>query len=188
MSGRSALLSGIAIGAVSLFALLAAIGLVVVYTGSYNVAATDRHADVVRWAFETTKHRSVEGRAADIAEPEAVLVERIAAGAKIYASTCFHCHGGPGAERPPWADHMRPKPPHLVEAAAEWDLREIFWVAKNGLKMTGMPAFGGVHDDPALWGVAAFVQRLPGMTPEDYAAATGGEAGHGGGGDQGHAE
>lgn len=180
MTRKAAVGAGIVVGAVAVLALLIVIGLTVVYTGAYNVAATDRHADLARWAFETTLHRSVEGRAADIAAPEIVPVDQIAAGAKIYASTCFHCHGAPGAERPGWAEHMRPKPPHLTEAAPHWELREIFWIAKNGLKMTGMPAFGGVHDDPALWGVAAFVQHLPGMTPEDYAAVTGGGAdGHG---------
>lgn len=169
--------AGILVGAVAMLVLLAVAGLVVVYSGAYNVAATDRHADLMRWAFETTLHRSVERRSADIPAPDAISVDQIAAGAKIYGSTCFHCHGGPGAERPGWADNMRPKPPHLAEAAAEWELREIFWIAKNGLKMTGMPAFGGEYDDPALWGVAAFVQRMPGMTPEDYAAAAGAEGG-----------
>jgi hypothetical protein len=34
--------------------------------------------------------------------------------------------------------------------------------------MTGMPAFGPTHDDKELWGVVAFLRRLPGMTAEEY--------------------
>lgn len=73
---------------------------------------------------------------------------------------------------------MRPMPPHLTEAAAHWEPKEVFWVVKHGIKMWGMPAFGPAHDDEALWGLVAFVKQLPGMTPEAYEAATGG-GGHG---------
>jgi mono/diheme cytochrome c family protein len=45
---------------------------------------------------------------------------------------------------------------------------------KHGIKMTGMPAFDPEHDDETIWGIAAFVMRLPDMTPEAYQSATGG--------------
>lgn len=163
---------GIAVGVVLVFAVQIVVGLIIVYTGSYNVAALDRHADLVRWALDTTMHRSVSGRAESIGEPEAVTAEQITAAAATYASTCAHCHGAPGSERKRWAANMRPVPPYLFEKAAEWEPREIFWIVKNGIKMTGMPAFGPEHDDAAIWGIAAFVKQLPAMTPEDYAAAT----------------
>ena len=35
----------------------------------------------------------------------------------------------------------------LAEAAAQWELSEVFWIAKHGVRMTGMPAFGPTHDD-----------------------------------------
>ena len=78
---------------------------------------------------------------------------------------------------------MRPRPPHLAEAAAEWKLEEVFWLAKHGIKMSGMPAFGPTHQDQMLWNVAAFVKQLPAMTPEEYAAFGGGDgSGHSHGG------
>lgn len=178
MMERHGLSVGIALGVVATLLVGVAVWLVVVYTGAYNVAATDRHADVARWTLDTTMHRSVSRRADDLVEPDAVSAELVAAGAETYASTCAHCHGAPGAERAHWAGTMRPMPPHLTEAAAEWEAREVFWIVKHGIKMSGMPAFGPAHDDEALWGLAAFVKRLPGMTPDDYRAATGG-GGHG---------
>ena len=44
------LLKGALAGIVGLLLLLLLVGLVVVYTGAYNVAATDEHTSVVRWA------------------------------------------------------------------------------------------------------------------------------------------
>jgi mono/diheme cytochrome c family protein len=99
----------------------------------------------------------------------------LAAGATAYKSMCQQCHAGPGAERAEWAEGMRPRPPHLTEAAAEWALGEVFWLVRHGVRMSGMPAFGPTHGDEEIWGIAAFVKELPAMTPERYAAA--GQAG-----------
>ena len=74
---------------------------------------------------------------------------------------------------------MVPDPPDLAHAAEEWSTAEIFWIVKHGIKMSGMPPFGDGHEDRTIWNIAAFVDRLPAMTPEQYRAATGGDAGSG---------
>lgn len=161
---------GATAGILGLLVLLGAIGLVIVYRGAYNVAATEEHASFTRWAFDTTFQNSVERRAADIAPPSGITPEMIEAGATAYKSMCEHCHAGPDVERAEWASGMRPRPPHLTEAAADWSLREVFWLVRHGVKMSGMPAFGPTHDDQAIWSITAFVKELPAMTPERYAA------------------
>ena len=160
---------GIAAGVLGTLVVLAVIGLIVVYSGTFNVAATEEHQSITRWAFDTTFQNSVERRAADIVAPDQITPQMVAAGASAYKSMCQHCHAGPGAEREDWAGGMRPRPPHLTEAAAKWELQQIYWIVKHGVKMTGMPAFGPSHEDQALWGIAAFVRELPAMTPERYA-------------------
>lgn len=177
---------GVLAGVLGTLAVAGLIGLIVVYTGAYNVAATEEHASFTRWAFDTTFHNSVERRAEDIVVPEAVTPALLEVGASRYKATCQHCHGGPGVERAEWASGMRPRPPHLSEAAARWEPQEVFWLVKHGVKMSGMPAFGPTHDDETLWGITAFVKELPAMTAERYAALgqSQGEA-HGSGGAQG---
>jgi len=188
---KHALGLGALIGALALLSLFAIAGLVVVYTGAYNIAATEQHTSLMRWAFDTTMHRSVQSRAAKSSQPVDVTPAMLGKAASEYQSMCQHCHAGPGVEREPWADGMRPRPPHLVEAAAEWERQEVFWLVKHGVKMTGMPAFGPSHDDEALWALATFVKQLPAMTPERYQALGGGSesgSGHGEGhhGEAGH--
>ncbi|MGE0370687.1 MAG: cytochrome c [Gammaproteobacteria bacterium] len=171
-------------GALGVLVLAGAVGLIVVYTGAYNVAATERHTSFVRWALDTTFENSVKRRAADIVPPDSITPEMITAGAVSYKAMCQHCHAGPGIERDEWASGMLPQPPHLTEAAAEWTLQQVFWLVRHGVKMSGMPAFGPTHDDQAIWSIAAFVKELPAMTPEHYAAVgkgKGGEAGEHGG-------
>lgn len=178
MQGKRGVGFGIAIGIAGTLLLLVAVWLATVYTGAYDVAATDRHADLVYWTFDTTMRRSVRDRARAIVPPEQIGEGAMNEGARLYGRVCAHCHGAPGTEREPWAKNMRPQPPELVHAAAEWEAREVFWIAKHGIRMTGMPAFEPELDDMTLWGISAFVKRLPGMTPQQYQAATAG-AGHG---------
>lgn len=173
-------------GAAFVLLLCAAIGLFTVYSGAYNIAATEEHTSFVRWAFDTTFHNSIENHAADLVAPEVFPSAMVERGATLYKEMCQHCHAGPGVERAEWARGMRPRPPHLTEAAAKWEAAEIFWLVTHGAKMTGMPAFGPTHSDEEIWSIAAFVERLPAMTPEEY--STLGGAGHHGGtqGDPGH--
>lgn len=147
--------------------------LTIVYTGVYNVAASDQHADMVRWSFDTTMHRSVANRAGGVDLPENPSQDLIAEGARHYAESCAHCHGGAGQNPSEWSRGMRPEPPHLTEAATEWTGEEIHWIVTNGIKMTGMPAFGEHHSPEEITAITAFVSALPGLTTEDYSRLTG---------------
>ncbi|MEJ7931443.1 cytochrome c [Ramlibacter sp. AN1015] len=175
--------AGLVVGFLGAVVVAALAGLTIAYTGAYNVAATEEHLSVTRWAFDTTMHSSVKQRAGSVQQAEPVTPVMLARGAGEYKAMCQHCHGGPGAKREKWADGMRPQPPHLAEAAADWKPGEILWIVKHGIKMTGMPAFGPTHDDETLRSIVAFVSELPAMTPERY-AALGSDSGSGAAGQQ----
>ena len=175
------LTKGIVLGVVAMLLLGIAAWLTVAYTGAYNVAATDTHADAVRWTFEKTMRRSIAARAGEVRLPQPFSEELIARGAGHYADTCAHCHGAPGTEPAPWSRGMRPEPPHLMEAASDWSAEEIHWIVTNGIKMTGMPAFGPHHNPEEIAAITAFVTKLPGLSPEEYRTLTGGTHGRGNG-------
>ena len=46
--------------------------------------------------------------------------------------------------------------------------KEIFWVIDNGLKMTGMPAFGVNHEPEEIIGMTAFIKKLPELDEQSY--------------------
>ena len=58
----------------------------------------------------------------------------------------------------------------LARVAGKIPTRELFWVIKHGIKMTGMPAWGPTHSDDKIWAMVAFVKTLPDMTPAQYKA------------------
>ncbi|MDN3722251.1 cytochrome c [Roseibium salinum] len=117
-------------------------------------------------------HRSVETRAGKVELPESRSDEVLAEGARHYAESCAHCHGGPGRKPSEWSRGMRPEPPHLTEAATEWTGEEIHWIVSNGIKMTGMPAFGEHHSAEEISRITAFVTTLLGLSADDYSRMT----------------
>jgi mono/diheme cytochrome c family protein len=141
-----------------------------IYWGVYDVAATDQHLAPTYWLLKAGMRRSIIERAKDIEEPtlsDDALVRR---GVGLYREHCLRCHGAPGIAPEPFALGMTPVPENLLPAAKTWRAAEIFWAAKKGIKMTGMPAWEYRLSDEELWAIVAFVKQLPALTPAQYRA------------------
>lgn len=174
----------ITVGAV--LAIGAGLGLGVIYTGSYNVAATEAHWGVTEWALNTLQHTSVAARVDEVAGSIPTDSAALGHGFEHFHAMCVLCHGAPGFDRGELGKGIRPEPPRLEDQVKEWSDREIFWITKHGIRLAGMPAFGVTHSDEEIWGITAFVRQLEGMTEEEYARrvraleeARGGEGAHG---------
>jgi hypothetical protein len=85
-----------------------------------------------------------------------------------YDSMCAMCHGAPGLTDSVLHKGLYPQPPELYEEDEEWSASELFWITKNGIKMTGMPAYGPTHSDEEIWAIVAFLLRLPTLSGQDY--------------------
>jgi mono/diheme cytochrome c family protein len=86
------------------------------------------------------------------------------AGGKMYLNECSGCHGTPGVARK-GAEPLNPAAPQLPEVGTEYSEAQIFWVAKHGIRRTGMFANGAWDSDQKLWTVAAFIYRIKNLPP-----------------------
>jgi mono/diheme cytochrome c family protein len=152
-------------------AIIVAVGAAVFFFGGYfSVAATDEDPALVNWALIKTRAASIQRHAGftpsiNIADPTVIQ-----AGARAYTERgCVNCHGAPGATWQKFSEGLRPDPPDLKEIAPQREPGQLFWVIKNGIKMTGMPSFqlAGV-DDKEIWSIVAFVKKLPEVSEDDY--------------------
>ena len=140
-----------------------------VYLGAFDVAATHPHSPAVHWLLEQARMRSIRTHAAGIQAPAGLDdPQQVLMGTDHFAAHCAVCHGAPGVPKGAIARGLYPAPPDLAQAAARYSPGELFWILKNGIKMTGMPAWSD-HGDDALWAIVAFIEKLPGMTEQDYA-------------------
>ncbi|MCF6336702.1 MAG: cytochrome c [Gammaproteobacteria bacterium] len=144
--------------------------LLVIYTGAFNVATTWEDPAPVSWVLETTRENSIETRAASIVVPPTKGDKQIDSGFRSYREMCAMCHTPPGGTDSPITKGMNPSPPDLAKSAEHMSAAELFWATKNGIRMTGMPAWGVTHKDGELWDIIAFVKKLPGMSKEAYLA------------------
>ncbi|WP_274425322.1 c-type cytochrome [Chelativorans sp. YIM 93263] len=139
-----------------------------VYSGFYNVAATEQHTPPVYWLLQTVMNRSVAVRARDLEVPDLSSDERFDAGLQLYQDHCVQCHGAPGVAPAPFSLSMTPVPPAIVQVGLELSAAEIFWTVKHGVKMTGMPGWSFKLTDEEIWDIAAFVVTAPLLSPSQY--------------------
>jgi mono/diheme cytochrome c family protein len=152
----------------ALLLLASAAAAAVFYAGLYDISATDQHLAPTYWILDTGMRRSVRQRAARITPPELGRPEQIQQGLALYRQHCIKCHGAPGVAPEPFALGMTPAPANLVYTAREWHAAEMFWVVKEGIKMTGMPAWKYRLVDEDIWAIVSFMRELPKLSPEEY--------------------
>lgn len=169
---RSSAAAAGALGAAGLGAFM------IMATGIYDIGASKPHFAVTHWLLDFAKRRSIETQSLLIRAPEA-LDDRdlVTLGATHYLGGCAPCHGAPGLPRNPVVSSMLPQPADLVRVAPTWTSAQLFWIVRNGLKYTGMPAWPDVTREDEVWALVAFLRTLPTLTPEQYARmSTGGLA------------
>jgi len=110
----------------------------------------------------------MEKRAPQSANPSANDPSALEEGLDHYKENCVICHNAPGVPGTEISKGLNPPAPSLDSADVQ-ELKdgEIFWTIKNGIRMTGMPAFGPTHSDHEIWEIAAFVRHLPKLTNEE---------------------
>jgi mono/diheme cytochrome c family protein len=161
------------LAAIGVLAILVAVSAAVFFFGGfYSVAASQEEPAFVAAALIQVRQASIARHAVGSPpiklDDDAVVKE----GARAFAASgCANCHGGPGVKWAKFADGLNPSPPDLAETAAGRDPREIFWIVKHGIGMTGMPSFGNAGvGDREIWAIAAFVKRLPKVSEQDFKA------------------
>ena len=150
----------------------AIIGLIVFRAGLYNIAANEQHYPLIYTVFEEGLQYSIQNHAEDIQVPALGAPAQLLRGAAVYRANCVQCHGAPGIAPLSQGMSMQPMPGPLVDADVNWETRELYWITRNGIKMSGMPAWEYHLSDSDIWAVVAFVAAMPGMTPADYRRMT----------------
>jgi mono/diheme cytochrome c family protein len=150
-----------------------------VHTGGLlNFAGDEPHPSAVEDFIAAARERFIADRSAAIEVPDLDDPQRIAAGAAHYAPMCAGCHLSPEAQDTEIRRGLYPQPPNLAQPAQhaghdhgdmQQAARRQFWIVKHGVKMTAMPAWGTTHGDDAIWGLVAFVRKLPEMSAGEYA-------------------
>jgi mono/diheme cytochrome c family protein len=87
--------------------------------------------------------------------------EAYGAGARIYRNNCAVCHGLPGQDQTAIAKGEFPKPPQLFGGKGVTDdpAGVTYWKVANGIRLTGMPGFGGSLSNEQMWQVSLLLSN-----------------------------
>ena len=97
---------------------------------------------------------------------EGVLSE----GRAHFADHCALCHGNNGRGETQIGRNLYPKAPDMTSSVTQsLSDGELFYIIKNGIRLTGMPAWGEDtrEDDRESWELVHFIRHLPRMTQEE---------------------
>ena len=71
------------------------------------------------------------------------------------------CHGFDGHTLTDNGHWMYPRAANLTSPEVQqYSDAELFWVVKNGIRLSGMPGFGQVETDENLWHLVHYVRSL----------------------------
>lgn len=166
MSGR-ARLARMGLSAV-VAALIALAGVVYWLVGANGFSARTQPTIVERIVMRALHRWSIPAAARNAANPVAFSDEVWAESRAHFADHCAACHGNDGRGHTAMGQGLFPKAPDMRLAATQAQTDgEIYWTIENGIRLTGMPAWGtGGGDDLATWKLVHFLRRLDQLTPE----------------------
>jgi mono/diheme cytochrome c family protein len=145
--------------------------------GGYNVAADEPHGPLTDAWMVRVRTSSVAARASHVEVPKLDDMDLVTAGAGNYDAMCTGCHLKPGLDSTELSRGLYPKPPDLARQPAG-DPAVAFWTIKHGIKLSGMPAWGQSMEDQYIWGLVAFLGKLPALSADDYRELVEASGGH----------
>lgn len=143
---------------------------VYISSGAYDISQLSPHNGLTKSIIRKTTHSSINKRMGENTVPTNLKdTTQLIAGFKIYDEMCLDCHGSASVKQEGFTEGLYPKPPKLFKKNEEDAGQEFFWIIKNGIKMTSMPAYKPILTDDKIWAVTAFVtQKIGKMSAEEY--------------------
>ena len=135
--------------------------------GANGFSARTQPTLVERVVMRAIHRWSVPAAARDATNPVAFTDEVWAESRAHFADHCASCHGNDGRGDTEMGHGLFPKAPDMRLAATQSQTDgELYWIIENGVRLTGMPAWGnGGGNDLATWKLVHFIRRLDQLTP-----------------------
>lgn len=113
-------------------------------------------------AIALAKHKLLVG-GKKMSNPLPATSETMTDGRQNFSHYCYACHGLDGQNTGvPFSEAMSPPVPSLASSEVQsYTDGQLYWVIRNGLWPSGMPASRGILTDEEMWSVVAYIRNLP---------------------------
>lgn len=149
---------------IGIVAVLALIACAWIAFEMFNLSALPEPGAAETYFATKAKHALVRHAAASAAIPAGPADVKAAAeeGDKYFGVDCSMCHGATGRKPTDNGRWMYPRAIDLGSTDTQsYSDRELFWIVKNGIRLSGMPAFGKMETDEHIWELVEYIRTLP---------------------------
>lgn len=100
--------------------------------------------------------------------PFASSPELLKESAHHFADHCASCHGNDGSGATEMGRNFFPRVPDMrSDATQRLSDGELYYIIHNGIRWTGMPAWGDPDNDQDSWKLVLFIRHLPQLSPDE---------------------
>jgi len=148
------------------------VGLVLIRQGR-GFSTREQPTAMERWVARESRDLAMPADAKARMNPIPNTPQVIAEGSAHWADHCFSCHANDGSGDTVLGKHLYPPAPDMrLPATQQLTDGELFYIIENGIRLTGMPAWGngGSHDQEDSWKLVHFIRHLPEITLEEKKA------------------
>jgi mono/diheme cytochrome c family protein len=111
---------------------------------------------------------SIPAAAKKAANPFQATPDILTQAREHFADHCSTCHANDGSGKTEIGQNLYPKVPDMrLPHTQNLTDGEIYYIIHNGVRLTGMPAWGDANRDPDSWKLVSFIRHLPQLTPEE---------------------
>lgn len=133
-------------------------------------SARDEPSGIEKLIAREARHLAVPRSARERKNPLPLTPELLTEARAHFADHCALCHGNDGRGKTEIGQNLYPKAPDMTLAGTQGlSDGELFSIIKNGIRLTGMPAWGAgtPADDHASWELVHLIRHFPKMTEEE---------------------
>jgi mono/diheme cytochrome c family protein len=155
---------------------LAIVGILAVVTALWvwraGIGTTTPPGRVETALARAARTTMIPASARRLRNPEPATSDNIRSGLEHWADHCASCHANDGSGDTAIGRGLYPPAPDMRQATTQ-NLTdgELFFIIENGVKLTGMPAWGTGTDESArsTWHLVQFIRRLPSLSSAELA-------------------
>jgi mono/diheme cytochrome c family protein len=128
-------------------------------------SARDSPSFVETYVAKTARRLSVPASQRNASNPFASSPEVLAEMRAHFADHCAICHGNDGSGKTQIGQNLYPKAPDMrLPRTQNLTDGELYYTIHNGIRLTGMPAWGTDEKDEDSWKLVLFIRHLPQLT------------------------
>src|SRR5712692_10605690 len=142
-----------------------------VVTVHRGFSARDQPSVLETYVARTARRLAVPSGAKSENNPFTASPELMAEARAHFADHCAVCHANNGSGNTKIGQNLYPKAADMRLAQTQ-NLTdgELYYTIHNGIRLTGMPAWGTEERDDDSWKLVLFIRHLPQLTPAEERA------------------